>query len=111
MQFLESAASALNKVDALAAEVIPPRRPGVDDEPGEDVLETDPGAVSTASTVEALASRLGLGRGDAGEGRALYDRLSDGGEVIDPYGEKFFSPGFGMVRDRYGTHWMIMTEA
>ena len=69
MQFLESAASALNKVDALAAEVIPPRRPGVDDEAGEDVLETDPGAVSTASTVEALASRLGLGRGDAGEGR------------------------------------------
>lgn len=48
MQFLESAASALNKVDALAAEVIPPRRPGVDDEAGEDVLETDPGAVSTA---------------------------------------------------------------
>ena len=33
------------------------------------MLETDPGAVSTASTVEALASRLGLGRGDAGEGR------------------------------------------
>lgn len=77
MQFLESAASALNKVDALAAEVIPPRRPGVDDEAGEDVLETDPGAVSTASTVEALASRLGLGRGDAGEGR-------DGGATKHP---------------------------
>ena len=77
MQFLESAASALNKVDALAAEVIPPRRPGVDDEAGEDVLETDPGAVSTASTVEALASRLGLGRSDAGEGR-------DGGAAKRP---------------------------
>lgn len=48
---------------------------------------------------------------DAGEGRALYDRLAEGGDVIEPFGDTFFSPGFGMVRDRYGTHWMIMTEA
>ena len=91
MQFLESAASALNKVDALAAEVIPPRRPGVDDEAGEDVLETDPGAVSTASTVEALASRLGLGRGDAGEGR-------DGGAAKRP-GEDARGPRDGSGAD------------
>ena len=91
MQFLESAASALNKVDALAAEVIPPRRPGVDDEAGEDVLETDPGAVSTASTVEALASRLGLGRGDAGEGR-------DGGAAKNP-GEDALRPRDGSYAD------------
>ena len=91
MQFLESAASALNKVDALAAEVIPPRRPGVDDEAGEDVLETDPGAVSTASTVEALASRLGLGRGDAGEGR-------DGGAAKHP-GEDARGPRDGSGAD------------
>jgi len=91
MQFLESAASALNKVDALAAEVIPPRRPGVDDEPGEDVLETDPGAVSTASTVEALASRLGLGRGDAVEGR-------DGGAAKRP-GEDARGPRDGSGAD------------
>ena len=77
MQFLESAASALNKVDALAAEVIPPRHLGADYEAGDDVLETDPGAVSTASAVEALASRLGLGSGDAGEGR-------DGGSAKHP---------------------------
>lgn len=48
---------------------------------------------------------------DAAEGRALCDRLTEGGDVIEPYGETFFSPGFGMVRDRYGTHWMILTEA
>ncbi len=86
MQFLESAASALNKVDALAAEVI-----RVDDEAGEDVLETDPGAVSTASTVEALASRLGLGRGDAGEGR-------DGGAAKHP-GEDARGPRDGSGAD------------
>ena len=86
MQFLESAASALNKVDALAAEVI-----RVDDEAGEDVLETDPGAVSTASTVEALASRLGLGRGDAVEGR-------DGGAAKRP-GEDARGPRDGSGAD------------
>ena len=89
MQFLESAASALNKVDALAAEVIPRR--DVDDEAGEDVLETDPGAVSTASTVEALASRLGLGRGDAVEGR-------DGGAAKRP-GEDARGPRDGSGAD------------
>ncbi len=48
---------------------------------------------------------------DPEEGRTLYDRLAEGGDVIDAYSAKFFSSGFGMVRDRYGTHWIIMTEA
>ncbi|MDA9097643.1 hypothetical protein N9L76_01770 [bacterium] len=60
MQFLESTVSALNKVDALAAEVIPPRRAG-HDEDGEDVLEQNAGSVNTTVDVEALAVRLGLG--------------------------------------------------
>ena len=78
MQFLESAATALNKVDALAAEVIPPRRPGaLDDEAGEDLLETNPGSVNTASTVEALASRLGLWLpGDGREGIFAREALA-----------------------------------
>ena len=58
MQFLESTVSALNKVDALAAEVIPPRRAG-HDEDGEDVLEQNAGSVNTTVDVEALAVRLG----------------------------------------------------
>ena len=28
-----------------------------------------------------------------------------------PWGATFFAPGFGMVRDRFGTHWMVMVEA
>ena len=44
------------------------------------------------------------------EGRTIFDALlADGGEVTMPYTETFFSPGFGMVKDRFGTHWMIMT--
>lgn len=45
----------------------------------------------------------------AEEGQALFDKLREGGEILMPYEATFFSPGFGMVRDRFGTHWMIMT--
>lgn len=44
---------------------------------------------------------------DVDKGRALYDRLLEGGDVIMPYEKTFWSPGFGMLRDRFGTHWMI----
>ena len=44
---------------------------------------------------------------DVATGRAIFDTLSDGGSVIDPYKPTFFSPGFGMVQDRFGTHWII----
>ena len=41
------------------------------------------------------------------EGQAKFDRLRVGGDVIMPYGPTFWSPGFGMVKDRFGTHWII----
>ena len=37
----------------------------------------------------------------------LYEKLRDGGEVIMPFGDTFWADGFGMVKDRFGTHWMI----
>ena len=33
--------------------------------------------------------------------------LAAGGAEIQGFGSTFFSRGFGMVKDRYGTHWMI----
>ena len=44
---------------------------------------------------------------DVATGRAIFDRLSDGGAVIDAYRATFFFPGFGMVQDKFGTHWII----
>jgi PhnB protein len=44
---------------------------------------------------------------DAATGQRLFERLADGGSVIMPFGPTFWSTGFGMVRDRFGTHWMI----
>ena len=44
---------------------------------------------------------------DVESARAAFDRLADGGAPIMPFGPTFWSSGFGMVKDRYGTHWIV----
>ncbi len=44
---------------------------------------------------------------DADAAQRVFDRLADGGDVGVPLGPTFFSPAFGMVKDRFGTHWMV----
>ncbi len=41
------------------------------------------------------------------EAKRLFAALSEGGEVIMDYQPTFWSDGFGMLKDRFGTHWMI----
>lgn len=43
------------------------------------------------------------------DARALFERLSEGGKITMPFSETFFSKGFGMCCDRFGTNWMIST--
>lgn len=43
----------------------------------------------------------------ADEGRRLFGLLSEGGVVVMDYAPTFWSDGFGMVKDRFGTHWMV----
>ena len=38
----------------------------------------------------------------------IYRLLSDGGEIFMPLEETFFAFRFGMLRDRFGTSWMIL---
>ena len=43
----------------------------------------------------------------ATEGRVVFDALVAGGEVIMDYAPTFWSDGFGMLKDQFGTHWMV----
>ncbi len=43
--------------------------------------------------------------------KAAFDKLADGGQVIEPFAPSFFAAGFGMVRDRFGSHWIITAMA
>ncbi len=47
------------------------------------------------------------GVGSVADGQRIFDRLAEGGHVGQAFGPSFFSPGFGMVTDRFGTHWML----
>lgn len=60
-------------------------------------MEGDAQAAVSIMTVAATVS----------EGKRIFNALSAGGAVIQDYGPSFFSRGFGMLKDRYGTHWMI----
>ncbi|WP_226552753.1 VOC family protein [Celeribacter naphthalenivorans] len=43
------------------------------------------------------------------DGRRIFGALVEGGVPTMEYGPSFFSPGFGMCVDRFGTSWIIMT--
>lgn len=45
------------------------------------------------------------------EGARIFRALSERGRVNLPYDKTFWSPGFGMLVDRFGTPWMINCEA
>jgi PhnB protein len=37
----------------------------------------------------------------------IFAALSDGGTVLMPFEPMFWTPGFGMVKDRFGASWYI----
>lgn len=53
---------------------------------------------------------LTLGVDSAEEAERVYDLLADGGEIFMKMEETFFASRFAMLRDRFGTSWMILHE-
>ncbi|WP_372013866.1 VOC family protein [Pseudoxanthomonas sp. 10H] len=48
---------------------------------------------------------------DIGQARRWFDELSAGGKEVMPFGETFWSPGYGSFIDRFGIPWMVNTNA
>ena len=44
------------------------------------------------------------------EAERVYALLSDGGDIFMPIEETFFAHRFAMLRDKFGTSWMILNE-
>jgi PhnB protein len=44
------------------------------------------------------------------EAERLYALLGDGGEIFMKMEETFFAHRFAMLRDRFGTSWMLLNE-
>ena len=49
--------------------------------------------------------------GDIAGAQRVFGALADGGEVIMPRAETFWSPRVGMCVDRFGIPWMVNAEA
>lgn len=50
-------------------------------------------------------------RGDTiEEAERIYNALKDGGNVVMPLEETFFAHRFGMLKDKFGTPWMVICE-
>jgi PhnB protein len=45
------------------------------------------------------------------EAEKVYDLLQDGGEIFMKMEQTFFASRFAMLRDRFGTSWMLLHEA
>jgi PhnB protein len=44
------------------------------------------------------------------EAERIYALLTDGGQIFMPMEETFFAHRFAMLRDRFGTSWMLLFE-
>jgi len=53
---------------------------------------------------------LSLGVDSDAEAERLHALLAEGGEVFMPMQETFYAHRFSMLRDRFGTSWMIIHE-
>ena len=72
---------------------------------GESVIMVSDGNCTENATFKGISLSIALN--DALDGEKLFKALSEGGQVRMPFAPTFWSPGFGMVADRFGVSWMI----
>ena len=54
---------------------------------------------------------LTLNVADDAEAQRSFNALAAGGETVMPLSKTFFASSFGMLKDRFGVHWMVMSPA
>ena len=75
---------------------------------GESELGATDGECTGSGSFAGISLTL-AGKDDADTAR-LFDALADGGKIEMPLTPTFFSSSFGMLSDRFGVRWMLMTE-
>ena len=72
---------------------------------GTDVMGAD---IPNAEPMRSAYLTLSLG--SAEEAERVYALLGEGGEIFMKMAETFFATRFAMLRDRFGTSWMLLAE-
>jgi PhnB protein len=71
-----------------------------------EVMATDGGCQGEASF---SGISLTLTADDDTHAKKLFDALADGGKVQMPLAKTFFASSFGILSDRFGVNWMVIT--
>lgn len=72
---------------------------------GESVIMVSDGCGDDGPRFEGISLSLSLT--DEEEATRLFVALGDGGDVQMPLAKTFWSPCFGMLKDRFGVSWML----
>lgn len=74
---------------------------------GDMMLLLSDGLAGGTPRFEGIA--LSLAVADDAAARRRFDALADGGKVTSPLAATFFASAFGMLTDRFGVSWMVLT--
>ena len=73
---------------------------------GDSVVMATDGMMSGKPNFAGIS--LSLTAKDDAEAKKLFNNLANGGEVSMPLNKTFFASSFGMLKDKFGVHWMVM---
>lgn len=77
---------------------------------GETALMASDGCPQDGADASHQGFALSLNPSTVDQGRELFEKLSQGGQVTMPYQSTFWAKGFGMLTDQFGVNWMINVE-
>jgi PhnB protein len=77
---------------------------------GETALMASDGCPQEGTDASHKGFALSLNPSTVDQGRELFEKLSQGGQVTMPYQSTFWAKGFGMLTDQFGVNWMINVE-
>jgi PhnB protein len=77
---------------------------------GDTILMADDG-MGAPGKAEFKGVTLALSAASDADTKRLFDALADGGSVQMPLTKTFWTSSFGMLTDKFGVPWMVMTES
>jgi len=77
---------------------------------GQTTLMADDG-MRTQDQAEFKGVTLALSAANDADTKRLFVALGDGGSVQMPLAKTFWTSSFGMLTDKFGVPWMVMTES
>jgi PhnB protein len=76
--------------------------------PGGGMLMASDGGMEPYAGIKGVS--LSVNCGDVAEGEKAFKALAVGGTVKMAFAATFWSPGFGMLVDRFGVPWMVNVD-